>query len=464
MEGVQSRQERVFVPVEPNLRSLADVDSSVRELRVVGEIAQAFLTSQSPEEVYSLALERLTAVAGASFACVFLREAETDLLRVAAEYNWPAQHADHLETMRVRVGNGPTGRAVLENALVEISDVFASDELEDWWEAARELGFRASIALPLCFESQPVGALTFYFAEQESFLEADRALLRLVADQLAATAEKAHLIDDLRSANEQLREQNVELEARYREAEEARQIKTEFLANVSHELRTPLTAILGYAYLLKEGVHGDLQEEQEGAIRRIEDAGGHLVTLIDGLLDLTNLRLGKIEAEPELCDAVALARSAVASNPALASEVEVETVSAAAKVPVHTDPVLVQRILQSLLSNAVKFAKDGSVFVRVKEVEPEDSSLRHYRRGPDVLWEVADTGIGIDLKDQELIFEDFRQADGSATRRFGGAGLGLAVARGLARRLGGDITVESKLGEGAKFTFRLPSSVVRAGA
>lgn len=439
------------------------VDGSVRELEVVREIAEAFLTSESPEEVYRLALERLTPVVGASFSCVFLREEETELLRVVAEYNWPAEHGAHLSEMRVKVGNGPTGRAVLENRPVEVSNVFASEELEDWWEAARELGFTSSIALPLVFESQPVGALTFYFAEQSGFHDADRDVLRLVADQLAATAERAHLIADLQRANEQLREQNVELEARFREAEEARQIRNEFLANISHELRTPLTAILGYAYLLKEGIHGPLQPDQDSAIQRIEDAGSQLITLIEGLLDLTNLRLGRLQTVPELCDAVALARAAVGSIPVPPDDVSLRTVAPSTRVPVHTDPVLVQRILQSLLSNALKFTKEGSITVEVREVTPDGGATRSYSRGPDVEWEITDTGIGIDPKDHDLIFDDFRQADGSPTRRFGGVGVGLSVARGLAHRLGGEIAVKSRLGEGASFVFRLPSSVVRAG-
>jgi len=467
----------------------------VRELRVASEIAQAFLSAKRPLEVYRLALERVAPLVDASLGCIFLREGGTDLLRIVAAYNWPQRYATYLDRMRVRVGNGPTGRAVEQRALVEVADVFGDEELRDWWEPARELGFVSSVSIPLLFSPlpdldhlrdgvsdegstggmadegeargapRPIGALTFYFREKAAFAGADRNLLRLVASQIAATAEKAHLIEDLQRANALLREQNIDLEARYNEAAEAKRVKNELLANVSHELRTPLTAILGYAYLLKDGVSGSLSAEQGRAIGKIEDAGGRLLDMINGLLDLTNLKLNRVQCEPELCDAVALARAALSNVAHPREGVELEMDAPSERVPIHTDPVLVVRVLQSLLSNAVKFTSEGSVTLRVRlEEPPPDEQTTIYPRGPDVVWEVADTGIGIAPADHEVIFQEFRQADGSATRRFGGAGLGLAIAREVAKRLGGDIRVESDLGTGALFRFSLPSSVVRAGA
>jgi signal transduction histidine kinase len=430
----------------------------------VGDIAQAFLTADRPKEVYRMALDRLCPLLGASFACVFLREGETPLLQIVAAYNWPQRHANYLSAMRVRVGNGPTGRAVQDDSIVEVEDVFSNPELADWWEPARELGFKSSISLPLVFGEGPVGALTFYFRDLSAFREADRNLLKLVANQLAATAEKAHLIEDLQRVNLQLTGQNADLETRYRDAEETRRLKNEFLANISHELRTPLTAILGYAYLLREGISGNLNGDQVGSVRKIEDAGGQLLSLIESLLDLTSVKLGRLQTEPELCDAVALARMATTELGPIPEPVTLKTEMPGESVPIHTDPVLVQRVLQCLLNNAVKFTPEGTVTLRLHVETPEPSSQQHYRRGLDVVWEVQDTGIGIAEKDHDLIFEEFRQADGSATRRFGGAGLGLAVARGLAQRLGGDVRVESTLGHGAKFILSLPSSVVRAGS
>lgn len=441
---------------KPFSRSSDAGASNLRELQAAHEIALAFLNARHPAEVYRLALERVAPLVGASFGCVFARDGESDLLRIVAAYNWPQAYAAYLSSMRVRVGNGPTGRAVADNAMVEVLDVFADPSLEDWWDSARELGFVSSVSLPLAFRGRPVGALTFYFREPLVVAETDHHLLRLVASQLASTAEKAHLIDDLQRANEKLRAQNVDLEARYREAEEARRLKNEFLANVSHELRTPLTAILGYTYLLREGLSGTLDGEQISSVDKIEQASTTLMALINDLLDLTHLKLGRTSVEPELSDAVALARAALSAAPDSHLNVELHSEMPAERIPIHTDPVLVLRILHNLLSNALKFTVRGQVTLRVRVAHPESGR-------PLVLWEVEDTGIGIAEEDQRTIFDEFRQVDGSATRRFNGAGLGLALSQGLAHRLGGEIRLRSEPGKGSLFTLALPAGVVHAG-
>lgn len=427
-------------------------------MTVVREIAHAFLVADRPAEVYRLALERVAPMVGAAFGCVFLRDEDSELLRVVAAYNWPQPFVPYLGSMRVRVGNGPTGQAVAEGRLIEVRDVFSDPTLEDWWDSARELDFVSSVAVPLSLRSEPVGAITLYFTKTLDFDDGDRDLLRLVADQLSATAEKAHLIEDLQHANELLREQNIDLEARFREAEEAKRLKNEFLANISHELRTPLTAILGYAYLLKERNGAEGVPEASTAVAKIEAAGAALLALIDDLLDLTHLKLNRTTVEPELCDAVALMRAALSAVPAPMG-LEVASEAPPNRVPIHTDPTLVLRILQNLVSNAYKFTPDGKVTLRVM-VDPRAGA----DQGGFVHWQVEDTGIGIPPESHEAIFDEFRQVDGSATRRFNGAGLGLALSRGLAHRLGGDISVASVPGEGSIFTLSLPASVVHAGA
>jgi signal transduction histidine kinase len=448
------------VPESPVATPLPAAEASPRELQAAHDIAHAFLTATSPDEVYHLALERVSPLVGAAFASVFVRES-AEMLRLAAWWNWPERYADFLDHYRVRVGAGPTGVAVAENRPVEVFDLHADPLLEDWWEVARELDFTASVSLPLVTGMEPEGAITFYFRSGEALRDSDRSLLRLVADQLAATALKAHLIDDLQTANRQLRRQNVELEARFREAEEARRLKSEFMANVSHELRTPLTAILGYTYLLREGISGELCEDQRASVEKIETSGTELLGLINDLLDLSNLQLGRLPIQPETTDAVALLHS-VASQFSPAPGVEVVHETPEVSVPVHTDASLVLRILRHLVSNAFKFTPAGRVALRVKVVagspwteEARASGSTEHR----VVWEVEDTGIGIAPEQVERIFDEFRQLDGSPTRRYGGTGIGLALSRKLARRLGGDIGVRSRPGEGSVFTLAVPAGL-----
>jgi signal transduction histidine kinase len=444
------------LPEFPVAAPLPEADTLLREVQAAREIAHAFLTAATPAEVYRLALERVSPLVGAAFASVFLRESGA-VLRLAAAWNWPPEYAAFLGEMRVRLGAGPTGVAAAENRVVEVHDVFADPALEDWWEVAHELGFASAVSLPLLLDGQPEGAITFYFRHAGAPRHHDRHLLRLVADQLSATAEKAHLIEDLQRANALLRLQNVELEARFREAEEARRLRGELLANVSHELRTPLTAILGYAFLLRDG--RALSDDAAAQIARIEEAGTQLLRLIEDLLDLNSLQLGRLEPQVETCDAVALLRAAM-SGIGPPPHLDVRVAVPDATVPVRTDPSQVVRILRHLVSNAFKFTFEGAVELRVRMASGSPWSDEARRTGDArhlVVWEVEDTGIGMEEMMLESIFDEFRQADGSATRRFGGVGIGLALSRQVARRLGGDVTVRSEPGRGSLFALALPA-------
>ena len=252
-------------------------DQSVRELLAVREVIHAFLTADRPEEVYQFALERVSPLVGATFASVYLVDGASELMRLGAAYNWPQRFRPWLGEARVRLGFGPSGEAASERRTIEVADVFADDDLEDWQEVASELGFRSLIALPLQTGSKVLGAVTFYFADAESFSSEKRGLLRIVADQMAATAEKSLLIEQLRRSNAALVEVNAELERQYAAVLQARRLKDEFLANISHELRTPLTAVLGYISILQDGISGPLTEGQRHDLTHVRRASERLL-------------------------------------------------------------------------------------------------------------------------------------------------------------------------------------------
>lgn len=171
------------------------------EAEVALEIARSLLADRSPLEIYRLALTRVTPMVGASFASVFLRDPDDpQLLRLACAQNWPQASARFLSELRIREGQGPTGRAVRDGESIEVEDVFADDALQEWWEPARELGFVSMTAHPLTAEDRVFGALSFYFGERQRFDDDARTLLRIVAHQLATTAERAHLVVNVRSA------------------------------------------------------------------------------------------------------------------------------------------------------------------------------------------------------------------------------------------------------------------------
>jgi signal transduction histidine kinase len=418
---------------------------------VVREIAHAFLTADRPEEVYRFALERVSPLVGAAFASVFLVDGTSALMPLVAAYNWPERFRPWLGEMKVRLGHGPSGEAASERRAIEVPDVFADPTLADWADVAQELGFRALAALPLQTTRKVHGAVTFYFAKAGGFAADQRAMLRLVADQMAATAEKAALIDELRRTNAALVEANSELERQYVAVLEAKRVKDEFLANVSHELRTPLTAVMGYIALMQEGISGPLTSEQANDLEQVQGSSERLLSLIDDLLELTTLKRGGLEIELSEFDPREPLRTAVAAiraqleGSARAADVALHVDEPATFLPpMHSDRRKIEKVLITLLGNAFKFTPRGEVRATV--------TVRHGR----AVYRVADTGIGIAPEARQFLFEEFRQADGSATRKYGGAGLGLSLSRRLARLLGGDIEVTSLPGEGSTFTVELP--------
>lgn len=430
-----ARREERAAPLQP------------RELELRRDIAEAFFNAQTPQEVYRLALSRVTPLVNASFSSVFTRDAaKPELLRLRCANSWPQSSARFLGQLRIRVGGGPTGRAVAERRAIEVPDLFGDIALRDWWEPARELGFAALISLPLHGSGHSIGAVTFYYDAPHDFTDEERGLLHMIAQQLSVTAERAARIEQLHRTNDELMSGIQRLRDEVGAAEEMQRLKTEFLSNISHELRTPLTSILGYTYLLLEGQAGRLNDSQSANLQKIDGAANALLHLINDLLTLTALKLGRgvVNAQPD--DAVLIAKRAteyIDPTPAVRFRLEPQT----DRIPLRTDADKVLKILENLLSNAFKFTRDGEVVLTVRSQGSGDLER--------IEWIVRDTGTGIPLEEQERIFDEFQQVDGSATRVYGGTGLGLALSRELATLLGGELQVESEVGRGSTFTLRL---------
>jgi len=238
-----------------------------------------------------------------------------------------------------------------------------------------------------------------------------------------------------------------ELEQLYRSLEEASRHKSQFLANMSHELRTPLNAILGFSELLLDGIYGDPPEKMRSAVVRIQRNGKHLLGLINDVLDLSKIEAGQLRLSLADYSVEEMVNGVYTSVESLAAEKKLGLRIAVPPrlPPARGDERRLTQALFNLVGNAIKFTDAGEVRI---EVEAEGDSYK---------FSVRDTGPGIDEADQAKIFQEFQQVDNSITKVKGGAGLGLAIAKRIVEMHGGRIWIESRLGQGAEFSFMVPA-------
>jgi PAS domain S-box-containing protein len=275
--------------------------------------------------------------------------------------------------------------------------------------------------------------------------ERDRPGIRLTLVDVGTI--KQHQIL-LRRISAELEERNAVLELKNEEIARADKLKSEFLNNVSHELRTPLHAMIGYAELIYSGGYGpttDLQRHGAGGVLK---RGEDLLALINNLLDLSRIEAGRLEVQIAAYDPAASANKPIETTRMLVRKkkgLKVRLVNDGAPRLVTGDEDMYNRVLMNLLGNASRFTETGAIVVSLRK---ED--------GGRFVTAVSDTGVGMDEKALEFIFEEFRQVDGSTTRKHGGSGLGLAICKKLVELMGGDISVTSRVGRGTTFYVTLP--------
>jgi len=284
------------------------------------------------------------------------------------------------------------------------------------------------------------------------------AVVTILHDRTEAI-DKGKLYEQLKVASEQLEEKvreataelvrrNELLQRQHLELEQASQLKSQFLANMSHEFRTPLNAILGYTSMLLAGISGELLPPQKQKLQRVDSNGKHLLSIINDILDISRIEAGKMPLHPEEFELPALVSELLAEVEPLIQKARLQAVTELPPglLPLFSDRQKVKQIVLNLLTNAIKFTPQG--FLKVSVHTSEDQR--------DVRLSVSDSGIGIAAHDHDKVFEDFRQADNSVTREYGGAGLGLAICRRLANMLDGRIELHSTMGRGSTFTLIIP--------
>ncbi len=354
-----------------------------RELLAVREVVHAFLGADRPQEAFQFALDRVGPVAGAAFASVYLLEGASELMRLVAAYNWPERHRPWLADVRVRMGFGPSGEAASERRAIEVPDVFADPGLEDWQEVARELDFRALVSLPLQAGSQALGAVTFYFRSWDDFTVERRDLLRLVADLLAAAAEKSRLLDRARRAEAGVVEALTELDRQYVAVASARREGWEVVELALAALQDALGALESEGSVVSSGARS-LSARRDAVRSALAD----LQLLVDVAEERITLDVAPLDPRTPLRDAL---REAVPDD---------ARVHVVAEEPTHDLPPLRsdRRMLALLLAKLVRralAAPDGpEVRIRLAATGGQVEYDVPGRPGKDLEWRLADALAG----------------------------------------------------------------------
>ncbi|MFG2516283.1 HAMP domain-containing protein [Streptomyces sp. NPDC048584] len=411
------------------------------------------------------------------------------------------------------------GEGLIGTAAVEKRTILVHDAPSGYLKISSGLGEAPPaqvIVLPVLFEGQVLGVIelasfTPFTHIQKDFLNQIAEMIATSVNTISVNTRTERLLSQSQELTEQLRERSAELEQRQKalqasnaeleekaellarqnrdievkntEIEEARQVleeraeqlavsmryKSEFLANMSHELRTPLNSLLILAKLLADNAEGNLSPKQVEFAETIHGAGSDLLQLINDILDLSKVDAGKMDVSPTRIALVQLVDYVEATFRPLTAEKGLDlSVRVSPELPatLHTDEQRLLQVLRNLLSNAVKFTDSGSVELvirparddvpqRIREQLLETGSLTD----PDadmIAFSVSDTGIGIAASKMRVIFEAFKQADGTTSRKYGGTGLGLSISREIAQLLGGEIHAQSEPGRGSTFTLYLP--------
>ncbi|MGD9053076.1 MAG: ATP-binding protein [Desulfobacterales bacterium] len=417
--------------VELRTRELAQ---SVEELKALGEVSQAVSSTLDLETVLTSIVRHAVQLSKTDAGTIYEFDEAEGIFVPRINYGAQADLIEALRESRLRVGDRTViGQAAVKRTPAQIPDLA---EVPDYpLSHVQQAGYRALLALPLLREDRLIGGLVVRRKAAGEFPAPVLDLLQTFASQSVLAIHNARLFH--------------EIEEKGRELESVNQHKSEFLANMSHELRTPLNAILGYTELILDNIYGAVPEKIKEVLERLEKNGRHLLNLINDVLDLSKIEAGRLTLSLNEYSMEEVVHTVSTSVEALVAEKNLEL-----KVEVPKDLTIgkgdeqrIAQVMLNLVANAIKFTDEGEVKVEVNVANET------------FLVSVHDTGPGITKADQQKIFDEFRQADGSSTRKKGGTGLGLSISKKIIDMHGGRIWVESTVGTGSIFRFTLPIRV-----
>jgi PAS domain S-box-containing protein len=419
--------------VTGRVRSIERERAQARRREQSYALAEALVGAVTTREVIASVVEHGAAAMAADGCVVALRSPDGRFIDLLGADGMPSDVADEWKRFAI---SAPTPLSYVART----GDPLFLESAADWHahfpalaRLAADVGHSANVVVPLAIGGQPIGALGLAFEKARRFSEDERAFAQILARQCSLALERARLLEAERDARS--------------EADAANEVKTQFLATMSHELRTPLNAIGGYAELLEMGIHGPVTDEQRDVLERIQRSQHHLLSLINNVLNLVKLDTHHVRFDiaPVSIESVLKFVTEMTGPLLEAKRMRFETRGCTPDLAVHADIEKLRQILLNLLSNAIKFTEEGGAIAIECQSDARTVQLR-----------VEDTGVGIAADQLEKIFEPFVQVDRRLNRPMEGTGLGLAISRELAHGMGGELSVESRPGQGSTFTLSLP--------
>jgi signal transduction histidine kinase len=415
----------------------AELAQSVQELRALGDVSQAVNSTVDLETVLTTIVAKATQLSNTDAGAIYVFDEANQEFRLRATYGMDETIIAEIKDRHIQIGQTAIGEAVERRIPVQIPDV-QDDPSSIVLDIIVRAGFRALLIVPLLAADRVVGALVVRRKAPGEFPRHTVDLLQTFASQSVLAIQNANLFTEVEEKSHQLEIASVH--------------KSQFLSSMSHELRTPLNAIIGLTEMMATNVARFGTEKAQEPLKRVQNAGTHLLGLINQVLDLAKIEAGKLELAPQTVPLAPLIDEVIGTARHLAEQNKNRLVVDAPDTlgALTVDPMRLRQILLNLLSNACKFTKQGDVALRARKLDGGSDWIE---------LAVADSGIGMTAEQQGKLFEEFTQADASTAQRFGGTGLGLAISRKLARMMGGDVTVTSEINKGSVFTLRLPVGV-----